>query len=31
MRNTKKYKQYPKNKELSANIPSRILRFNRPK
>ena len=31
MRNTKKYKQYSKNKELSANIPSRILRFNRPK
>lgn len=31
MRNTKKYKQYSKNKDLSANIPSRILRFNRPK
>lgn len=31
MRNVKKYKQYSKNKELSANIPSRILRFNRPK
>lgn len=31
MRNVKKYKQYSKNKELSTNIPSRILKFNRPK
>jgi len=31
MRNVKKYKQYSKNKELSVNIPSRILKFNRPK
>ena len=31
MRNLKKYKQYSKNKELSVNIPSRILKFNRPK
>ena len=31
MRNVKKYKQYSKNKEFSVNIPSRILKFNRPK
>ena len=31
MRKVKKYKQYSKNKELSVNIPSRILKFNRPK
>ena len=31
MRNVKKYKQYSKNKDLSPNIPSRILKFNRPK
>ena len=31
MRNVKKYNQYSKNKEFSVNIPSRILKFNRPK